>query len=91
MADALARDRPARTARPHAYVVADRSATLAWLGNQAALEIHPWTSRIEAPGRADVGPDRHRPGPADDVGRDAALARLFRRALEHLGVAGIPR
>ncbi len=30
--------------RPHAYVVADGIATLAWLGNQAAMELHPWTS-----------------------------------------------
>ncbi len=32
--------------RPHAYVVADGIATLAWLGNQAALELHPWTSTL---------------------------------------------
>ena len=27
------------------YVVVDKVATLAWLAQEAALELHPWTSR----------------------------------------------
>ena len=30
----------------HTYVVADRVATMAWLANQAAIDLHPWTSRL---------------------------------------------
>ena len=33
----------------HTYVVADRVATLAWLANQAAIDLHPWTSRTDSP------------------------------------------
>ena len=30
----------------HTYVVADRVATMAWLANQAVIDLHPWTSTI---------------------------------------------
>ena len=30
----------------HTYVVADRVATMAWLANQACIDLHPWTSRL---------------------------------------------
>ena len=33
-------------ARPSSYFVADRPATLAWLANYGAVELHAWTSRI---------------------------------------------
>ena len=56
---------------PNIHLVADRVATLAFLGNQAAFEFHAWTSRIDAPWQPDVRPHRHRPGRADDLGRDA--------------------
>jgi bifunctional non-homologous end joining protein LigD len=77
--------------RPHAYVVADSLATLAWLGNQAALEIHPWTSRIDAPAEprwalVDIDPGEHTAWE-----ETLAIARLFRRAFEHLGVTGVPK
>ena len=36
------REREDRAANDH--LVADRAATLCWLGNQAAFEIHAWTS-----------------------------------------------
>src|SRR6185503_3273308 len=32
-------------------LIADRVATMCWLGNQAAFEIHAWTSRLEQPWR----------------------------------------
>jgi len=77
--------------RPHAYVIADSLATLAWLGNQAALEIHPWTSRIEAPGEPRWALVDIDPGERTTWDETLALARLFRRALEHLGVTGVPK
>ena len=70
------------------YPVFDKPAALAWGGNFACLELNPWTSRL---------PDVHRPTWAlidvdpgtnttfDDV---LVLARLYRTALEHLGVRG---
>jgi bifunctional non-homologous end joining protein LigD len=77
--------------RPHAYVIADSLATLAWLGNQAALEIHPWTSRIEAPGEPRWALVDIDPGERTTWDETLALARLFRRALGHLGVTGVPK
>jgi bifunctional non-homologous end joining protein LigD len=73
------------------YAVVDSPAALVWMANYGAVELHPWTSRI---------PDVHRPTWAfididpglettfDDV---LTLARLFRTALGHLGVFGLPK
>jgi bifunctional non-homologous end joining protein LigD len=73
------------------YVIADRPATLAWLANYGAVELHPWTSRSEEPKLPtyalidiDPGPDTR----FDDV---LVLARLYRSALDHLGVVGRPK
>jgi bifunctional non-homologous end joining protein LigD len=77
--------------RSHAYVLADSVATLAWLGNQAALEIHPWTSRIEAPSDPRWALVDIDPGSGTTWDETLAIARLFRRALEHLGLTGVPK
>ena len=34
---------------PKDYAVVDSAATLAWLAQEAAMELHPWTSPIDAP------------------------------------------
>ena len=57
--------------RPHAYVVADGIATLAWLGNQAALELHPWTSMLHAPAEPRWALVDIDPGPRTTLGGDA--------------------
>jgi bifunctional non-homologous end joining protein LigD len=73
------------------YFVVDSVPALAWMANYGALELHAWTSRL---------PDVHQPtwalididpGPNvtfDDV---LVLARLYRTALDHLGVSGMPK
>ena len=73
------------------YAVVDSVAALAWMANYGGLELHAWTSRI---------PDVHQPTWAlididpgtttvfDDI---LVLARLYRAALEHLGVVGMPK
>lgn len=73
------------------YVVADSIPTLVWLANQGAVELHPWTSSGEHPRRPTWAYVDIDPGPAvtfDDV---IVLARLYRTALEHLGVVGAPK
>ena len=69
-----------------------RRPALAWAANYGAIELHPWTSTVDAPAPADVGADRHRPRRRrrtfDDV---LVLARLHRTALEHLGVRAVPK
>jgi len=75
----------------HTYLVADRVATLAFLANQAVIDLHPWTSRLpdyQRPTYAliDIDPGTHTTW--DEV---LVLARLYRTALEHLGVRGSPK
>ncbi len=79
----------ARAANTH--LVADRTATLGWLGNQAAFEIHAWTSRLTAPDRPTFALIDIDPGERTTWAETLVLARLFRTALEHLGVRGYPK
>jgi bifunctional non-homologous end joining protein LigD len=75
----------------HTYVVADRVATLAWLANQAVIDLHPWTSRLPAyitPTYALIDLD---PGPKTTWEELLTLARLNRTAIAHLGVTGFPK
>jgi len=73
------------------YAVVDSVPALVWMANLGALELHAWTSRI---------PDVHRPtwalidvdpGTASTFDDVLVLARLYRAALEHLGVTGMPK
>lgn len=73
------------------YVVADEPATLAWLANEAALELHPWTSPAadhRCPSWALIDLD---PGEGTSFEDLLVLARLHRTALEHLGVDAGPK
>jgi bifunctional non-homologous end joining protein LigD len=75
----------------HTYVVAERVATMAWLANQAVVDLHPWTSRLPdylQPTYALIDID---PGERTTWEEVLVLARLFRAALEHLGVRGYPK
>ena len=73
------------------HLVADRTASLCWLGNQAAFEIHAWTSRLEAPFAPTFALIDIDPGERTTWDETLALARLFRTALTHLGVRGYPK
>ena len=73
------------------YVVPDSLATYAYLANLANLELHPWTSRlphVHQPTWALIDID---PGTATSLDDTLVLARLYRTALEHLGVQGRPK
>jgi bifunctional non-homologous end joining protein LigD len=73
------------------YSVIDHPATLAWMANFGAVELHPWTSRIpyvREPTWAYVDID---PGPANSFDDVVVLARLYRTALDHLGVLARPK
>jgi bifunctional non-homologous end joining protein LigD len=73
------------------YIVADSAATLAWLANYGAVEIHPWTSTVrdtKRPTWALIDLDPGADSSFDDV---LVLARLHRTALEHLGVEARPK
>jgi bifunctional non-homologous end joining protein LigD len=79
----------AREANEH--LVADRVASLAWLGNQAAFEVHAWTSRLEDPMKPTFALIDIDPGEKTTWDETLTLARLFRTALQHLSVRGYPK
>jgi bifunctional non-homologous end joining protein LigD len=73
------------------YFVVDEPGALAWLANFGAIELHAWTSRL---------PDVHRPtyalididpGTRTTFEQVVLMARLYRTALDHLGVTGWPK
>jgi bifunctional non-homologous end joining protein LigD len=76
---------------PKDYIVVDRAATLAWLGQEAAMELHPWTSRTDAPDLPSYALVDIDPGPETTWDEVLVLARLYRSALQHLGVTGRPK
>ena len=81
--------RPHRDANDH--LVADRAATLAWLGNQASFEIHAWTGRLPEPWQPTFALIDIDPGDRTTWEETLILARLYRTALGHLGVRGYPK
>ena len=73
------------------YAVAGEPATLAWLANEAAIDLHPSTFRIDAPDRPTWALIDIDPGAATTWDETLVLARLYRAALDHLGVEGFPK
>ncbi|HEX5096450.1 MAG TPA: non-homologous end-joining DNA ligase, partial [Acidimicrobiia bacterium] len=73
------------------YIVADRPATLAWLANFGAVELHAWTSRIDAPDCPTYALIDVDPGDKTSWEEVLTLARLYRTVLEHLAVRGVPK
>ena len=83
------REREDRAANDH--LIADRAATLCWLGNQAAFEVHAWTSTTDDPWLPTFALIDIDPGPKTTWDETLILARLYRTALEHLGVRAYPK
>ncbi|MGH2380751.1 MAG: DNA ligase D [Candidatus Limnocylindria bacterium] len=76
---------------PKDYPVVEEPATLLWLAQEAAIEMHPWTSPTDAPDRPSYALIDIDPGPDTTWDEVVALARLYRTALGHLGVRGYPK
>ncbi len=84
-------DRGANDRGANDHLIADSAAALAWLGNQASFEIHAWTGKLPeawSPTFAYIDID---PGEKTTWDETLVLARLYRTALEHLGVRGYPK
>ena len=73
------------------YLLADSVATLAWISNEAAIDIHPSTYRLEAPDRPTWALIDIDPGARTRWEDVVLLARLYGTALGHLGVRGFPK
>jgi bifunctional non-homologous end joining protein LigD len=73
------------------YAVVDSAPALVWMANHAAVELNPWTSRVDdvqEPTWALVDID---PGSETRFPQVRELARLYCVALDHLGVVGAPK
>jgi bifunctional non-homologous end joining protein LigD len=73
------------------YAVVDSVASLVWMANYAAVELHPWTSLVDAPEEPTWAYIDIDPGTKTKFEDVLLLARLFRTGLEHLGVVGMPK
>lgn len=70
------------------YVVVNNAATLVWAANAAAVDLHPWHSRIDEPNNPDWAVfdlDPFEPATFDDV-KD--IARYVQAALGHYNLKG---
>ncbi|MGI5131579.1 DNA polymerase ligase N-terminal domain-containing protein [Pseudonocardia sp. CA-107938] len=84
-------NREADAGETDCYVVPDGLPSLVWLANFGAVELHPWTSRlpdVHAPTWALIDID---PGTSSTFADVLVLARLYRTALDHLGVTAAPK
>jgi bifunctional non-homologous end joining protein LigD len=73
------------------YAVVDSVAALVWMANFGAVELNPWTSRlpdVHEPTWALIDVDPGERSTFEDV---LVLARLYRTALDHLGVTAAPK
>jgi len=73
------------------YLVPDSPASLAWLSNYGAVELHPWTSTIHHPHQPTWAMIDIDPGPKTTFDDALVAARLYRTALDHLGVEAAPK
>ena len=73
------------------YLVLDSAAALAWAANYGAVELHPWTSRGEAPHEPTWAMIDIDPGTKATFDDALVLARLYRTALDHLDVQARPK
>jgi bifunctional non-homologous end joining protein LigD len=72
-------------------VIPDSVPVLAWLANLGAVELHPWTGRLPEARRPTWALIDIDPGTRTSFADVLVLARLYRTALDHLGVAGMPK
>jgi bifunctional non-homologous end joining protein LigD len=75
----------------NAYVLANDMATLVWMANYTAIEIHPRLARADEPEKPDnvmIDLDPAEGASWDDV---KEVARAVKEVLDDLGVAGFPK
>jgi bifunctional non-homologous end joining protein LigD len=73
------------------YAVLDSPAALAWAANFGAVELHGWTSTADAPHQPTWAMIDIDPGTDATFDDALVLARLYRTALDHLGVDACPK
>jgi bifunctional non-homologous end joining protein LigD len=83
------------TAGPNAgkidFCVCDSRATLVWMAQLAALELHPSLSRSRAPNRPTVLAFDLDPGPPADIVQCCEVAVRLRDLFDHFGLQSFPK
>jgi DNA ligase D-like protein (predicted polymerase) len=73
------------------FVTASDVASLMWIANLGAIEIHPWLSRVETPDRPDFAVFDLDPAEGASWEQVVATAGLVRVALDRLSLASYPK
>lgn len=77
--------------RPNSMPVVDDEASLVWLANQAAIEVHPWLSRIDRPDAPDYVVFDLDVMQAESFPLALEAGLLLRAELAGLGLRGYPK
>jgi bifunctional non-homologous end joining protein LigD len=80
-----------RHEKPKDYVVCDSLPTLAWLANLAAIDLHPWTSRIFHPDQPDWCLFDFDPAEGATFEQVVELVLALRTILGQLDLQGFPK
>lgn len=70
--------------RPIDFIVVGETAALAWLANQAVIEIHPWLSRTHTIAYPDFAVIDLDPSPANTYQQVCEIARVFKQLFDEL-------
>lgn len=73
------------------YIVPRHPADLVWLANQAAIEFHPWMSRIQSPDNPDYSVIDLDPSAGATVDDVRIVARAVKEVLDYLGLVAFPK
>lgn len=73
------------------FAVLDSVASVVWMANYAAIELHPWTSPTADPDQPTWALIDIDPGTRTAFEEVVELAKLYRVALEHLKLAAMPK
>ena len=73
------------------YLLIDGAPALAWVANHAGFEIHPWTSTAATPLQPSYALVDIDPGTTTSWEDTLVIARLYRVAMERLGLVARPK
>ena len=77
--------------KPIDYILAEDTATLVWLANQACIELHPWLSTIDSPEKPDRIVIDLDPDPPSGFREARRIALVVKEVLDRLGLRGYPK
>lgn len=73
------------------YIVANESATLVWLANQATIELNPWMSRVDTRTTPDYAVIDLDPSPGATLDDVKTVARMVKEVLDRFDLVGFPK